>query len=108
MKLFKKLSIVVALAAVIPAYADEYKDTLNILKEKNVITQQEYESKLKAYEEREENKKFAEQRIDKDVSDSVKYRQARANDGSVTENGIGLKSKDGNNTIQFTGRLHMD
>jgi phosphate-selective porin OprO and OprP len=108
MKLFKKLSIVVALAAVIPAYADEYKDTLNILREKNVITQKEYESKLKAYEEREENKKFAEQRIDKDVSDSVKYRQARANDGSVTENGIGLKSKDGNNTIQLTGRIHMD
>jgi phosphate-selective porin OprO/OprP len=108
MKLFKKLSIVVALAAVIPAYADEYKDTLNLLREKNIITQQEYESKLKAYEEREENKKFAEQRIDKDVSDSVKYRQARANDGSVTENGLGLKSKDGNNTAQFTGRLHMD
>ena len=108
MKLFKKLSIVVALAALIPAYADEYKDTLNILREKNVITQKEYESKLKAYEEREENKKFAEQRIDKDVSDSVKYRQARANDGSVTENGIGLKSKDGNNTIQLTGRIHMD
>jgi len=108
MKLFKKLSIVVALAAVIPAYADEYKDTLNILREKNVITQKEYEAKLKAYEEREENKKFAEQRIDKDVSDSVKYRQARANDGSVTENGLGLKSKDGNNTAQFTGRIHMD
>jgi hypothetical protein len=108
MKLFKKLSIVVALAAVIPAYADEYKDTLNLLREKNIITQQEYETKLKAYEEKEENKKFAEQRIDKDVSDSVKYRQARANDGSVMENGIGLKSKDGNNTIQLTGRLHMD
>jgi phosphate-selective porin OprO/OprP len=108
MKLFKKLSIVVALAAVIPAYADEYKDTLNILREKNIITQKEYESKLNAYEEKEENKKFAEQRIDKDVSDSVKYRQARANDGSVTENGLGLKSKDGNNTAQFTGRIHMD
>jgi hypothetical protein len=61
MKLFKKLSIVVALAAVIPAYADEYKDTLNILREKNIITQKEYDVKLKAYEEREENKKFAEQ-----------------------------------------------
>ena len=108
MKLFKKLSIVVALAAVIPAYADEYKDTLNILREKNVITQQEYEDKLKAYEEKEENKRFAESRIDKDVSDNNKWRQARVNDGSVTENGIGLKSKDGNNTAQFTGRIHMD
>jgi phosphate-selective porin OprO/OprP len=108
MKLFKKLSIVVALAAVIPAYADEYKDTLNILREKNIITQQEYNNKLKTYEEKEENKKFAEQRIDKDVSESVKYRQARVNDGSVMENGIGLKSKDGNNTIQLTGRVHMD
>jgi phosphate-selective porin OprO/OprP len=108
MKLLKKLSIVVALAAVLPAYADEYKDTLSILREKNVITQKEYEARLKAYEEKEENKKFAEQRIDKDVSDSVKYRQARANDGSVTENGLGLKSKDGNNTAQFTGRLHND
>ncbi len=108
MKLLKKLSIVVALAAVIPAYADEYKDTLNILREKNVITQQEYEDKLKAYEEKEENKRFAESRIDKDVSDNNKWRQARANDGSVTENGIGLKSKDGNNTAQFTGRIHMD
>jgi len=108
MKLFKKLTLVVALAAVIPAYADEYKNTLEILREKNVITQQEYESKLKAYEEREENKKFAEQRIDKDVSDNNKWRQARANDGSVSENGIGLKSKDGNNTAQFTGRVHMD
>lgn len=108
MKLFKKLAIVVALSSIIPAYADEYKDTLNILRDKNVITQQEYETKLKAYEEKEENKKFAEQRIDKDVSDSNKYRIARINDGSVTENGIGLKSKDGNNTIQLTGRLHMD
>jgi phosphate-selective porin OprO/OprP len=108
MKFFKKLAIVVALSSIIPAYADEYKDTLNILRDKNVITQQEYETKLKAYEEKEENKKFAEQRIDKDVSDSNKYRIARINDGSVTENGIGLKSKDGNNTIQLTGRLHMD
>jgi phosphate-selective porin OprO/OprP len=108
MKLLKKLSIVIALATVIPAHADEYKNTLNILREKNIITQQEYDNKLKAYEEKEENKKFAEKRIDKDVSDSVKYRQARANDGSVMENGIGLKSKDGNNTIQLTGRVHMD
>jgi phosphate-selective porin OprO/OprP len=108
MKTLSKIALSIVLAFGSAAHADEYKDTLKILREKNILTQQEYESKLKDYEDKEENKKFVEQRIDKDVSESVKYRQARANDGSVTENGIGLKSKDGNNTIQLTGRLHMD
>ena len=108
MKTLSKITLAIVLAFGSTAHADEYKDTLQILREKNILTQQEYESKLKDYEDKEENKKFVEQRIDRDVSDSVKYRQARANDGSVTENGIGLKSKDGNNTIQLTGRLHMD
>lgn len=108
MKTFTKIALAISLAFSIPAYADEYKETLGILKEKGILTQQEYDSKLKAYEEKEENKKFIEQRIDRDVSDNNKYRIARINDGSVTENGIGLKSKDGNNTIQLTGRLHMD
>lgn len=106
---FKKIGVALALTMCFSvAQADTYIDTLNLLKEKGVITQAEYDAKMRDYEEKAENKKFAEQRIDKDVSDSVKYRQARANDGSVTENGIGLKSKDGNNTIQLTGRLHMD
>jgi len=108
MKTFTKIALAISLAFSIPAYADEYIDTLNILRDKGILTQKEYDAKVQAYEEKAENKKFAEQRIDKDVSESVKYRQARANDGSVTENGIGLKSKDGNNTIQLTGRLHMD
>jgi phosphate-selective porin OprO and OprP len=108
MKTFTKIALAISLAFSIPAYADEYIDTLNILRDKGILTQKEYDAKIKAYEDKAENKKFSEQRIDKDVSESVKYRQARANDGSVTENGIGLKSKDGNNTIQLTGRLHMD
>ena len=108
MKTFTKLALAISLAFVTPAYADDYKDTLNLLRDKGILTQQEYNDKLKDYEEKEENKKFIEQRIDKDVSDNNKYRIARINDGSVTENGIGLKSKDGNNTAQFTGRLHMD
>ena len=108
MKTFTKIALAISLAFSIPAYADEYKETLSILKDKGILTQQEYDSKLKAYEDKEENKKFVEQRIDRDVSESNKYRLARVNDGSVTENGIGLKSKDGNNTIQLTGRLHMD
>ena len=108
MKKLTKIALALSLAFSVPAYADEYLDTLNILRDKGILTQKEYDVKVQAYEERAENKRFAEQRIDKDVSESVKYRQARANDGSVSENGIGLKSKDGNNTIQLTGRLHMD
>jgi phosphate-selective porin OprO/OprP len=108
MKKLTKIALALSLAFSVPAYADEYLDTLNILRDKGILTQKEYDAKVQAYEERAENKRFAEQRIDKDVSESVKYRQARANDGSVSENGIGLKSKDGNNTIQLTGRLHMD
>jgi len=108
MKTFTKIALAIGLVFSVPAYADEYLDTLNILRDKGILTQKEYDAKVQAYEEKAENKKFSEQRIDKDVSDSVKYRQARANDGSVAENGIGLKSKDGNNTIQLTGRLHMD
>ncbi len=106
---FKKIGVALALTMCFNvAQADTYIDTLNLLKEKGVITQTEYDTRMRDYEEKAENKKFAEQRIDKDVSDSVKFRQARANDGSVTENGIGIKSKDGNTTAQFTGRLHMD
>lgn len=108
MKTFTKIALALSLAFTAPAYADEYVDTLNILRDKGILTQQEYDKKIQAYEEKAENRKFAEQRIDKDVSESNKYRQARINDGSVTENGIGLKSRDGNNTIQLTGRLHMD
>ena len=108
MKTFTKIALALSLAFAAPAYADEYIDTLNILKDKGVLTQKEYDAKVKAYEEKSENKRFSEYRIDKDVSDNNKWRQARANDGSVTENGVGLKSKDGNNTIQFGGRIHMD
>lgn len=108
MKTLLKVMLASALTSFVPAHADEYKDTLKILRDKNILSHKEYNDKLKEYEEKEENKKFAEQRIDKDVSDNNKYRIARVNDGSVTENGIGLKSKDGNNTVQLTGRLHMD
>jgi phosphate-selective porin OprO/OprP len=108
MKTFTKLALSVALVFSVPAYADDYVNTLRILKDKGVLTQKEYDVKIQEHEEKAENRKFSEFRIDKDVSENNKWRQARANDGSVTENGIGLKSKDGNNTIQLTGRLHMD
>jgi phosphate-selective porin OprO/OprP len=108
MKTITKLALAMTLAVAAPAYADEYISTLNILRDKGVLTQKEYDAKVKAYEEKSENKRFAEQRIDKDLRENFNYRFARANDGSVTENGVGLKSKDGNNTIQFGGRIHMD
>jgi phosphate-selective porin OprO/OprP len=91
-----------------PAKADEYTDTLDLLLQKSIITQQEYNAKIEAHNERLENKQFNAARIDKDLRDNNNSRFAKANDGSVTENGIGLKSKDGNTTAQFTGRIHMD
>ena len=103
MKTFTKIALCITMAFSLPVYADDYLDTLKLLKDKGILTQTEYDNKVQAHEEKAENRKFIEQRIDRDVSDSVKYRQARANDGSVAENGIGLKSKDGNNTIQLTG-----
>jgi hypothetical protein len=93
MKTFTKIALALSLAFSVPAYADEYVDTLNILRDKGILTQKEYDAKIQAYEERAENKKFAEQRIDKDVSESVKFRQAKANDGAVTENDLDSKVK---------------
>jgi phosphate-selective porin OprO/OprP len=106
----KKITIIAAIALCFaaPAIADEYKDTLDILLQKGIITQKEYNTKIEAHTERLENKQFNAARVDKDLRDNNNARFAKANDGSVMENGIGLKSKDGNNTIQLTGRLHMD
>ena len=108
MKTFTKIALAMSLVFATSAYADEYIGTLNILRDKGVLTQKEYDAKVKAYEEKSENKRFAEQRIDKDLRENFNYRFARANDGSVAENGVVLKSKDGNNTIQFGCRIHMD
>jgi phosphate-selective porin OprO/OprP len=106
----KKIAIIAAmtLCFAAPAKADEYTDTLDLLLQKSIITQQEYNAKIEAHNERLENKQFNAARIDKDLRDNNNSRFAKANDGSVTENGIGLKSKDGNTTAQFTGRIHMD
>jgi phosphate-selective porin OprO/OprP len=106
----KKITLIAAMAFCFasPAIADEYKDTLDLLLQKGIITQQEYNTKIEAHAERLENKQFNAARIDKDLRDNNNSRFTKANDGSVTENGFGLKSKDGNTTAQFTGRLHMD
>jgi phosphate-selective porin OprO/OprP len=106
----KKITLIAAMALCLasPAIANEYKDTLDLLLQKGIITQQEYNTKIEAHKDKQENQEFNRARIDKDLRENFNYRFARANDGSVTENGIGLKSKDGNNTIQLTGRVHMD
>jgi len=109
MKSFKKISLAIALTFCFgAAQADEYTDTLDLLLEKGIITKVEHTARLEAYRDKQENQEFNRARIDRDIRDNNNYRTSRANDGSVMENGIGLKSKDGNTTAQFTGRLHMD
>ena len=110
MKSFKKIALVAIVLSVFAttAQADEHTDLLDLLLQKNVITKQEHADRMEKYSEALENKQFNAARIDKDLRDNNNLRFNKANDGSVTENGIGLKSKDGNNTIQLTGRLHMD
>ena len=110
MKVFKKTILLTALmsAFVGPAMADEYSDTLDLLLQKNIITRQEYDTKITAHRDRLENSQFNSSRIDKDLRDNNNYRLSKSNDGAVMENGLGIKSKDGNTTAQFTGRVHMD
>ena len=107
-----KLATIVVLAGMIglsqTAAADDHTDLLDLLLQKGVITKQEHDARVTTYQETLENKQFNNSRIDKDVRDSNNYRIAKANDGSVLENGLGFKSKDGANTIQLTGRLHTD
>jgi phosphate-selective porin OprO/OprP len=106
----KKITLIAAMALCFasPAMADEYRDTLDILLQKRIITQQEYNTKIEAHNERLENKQFNAARVDKDLRDNNNSRFAKSNDGAVLENGLGFKSKDGANVIQLTGRLHTD
>jgi len=107
---FKKLALVATMLSVFAtaAQADEHTDLLDLLLQKGIITKQEHADRMEKYSETLENKQFNAARIDKDLRDNNNLRFNKANDGSVAENGIGLKSKDGSNTIQLTGRLHMD
>lgn len=109
MKKFKLIAAAVAMVFVATtAQADEHTDLLDLLLQKGIITKQEHATRVEAYRDQQENKQFNAARIDKDLRDNNNARFSKASDGSVTENGIGLKSKDGSNTIQLTGRLHMD
>jgi phosphate-selective porin OprO and OprP len=106
----KKLTIISLLAMCFtsPVMADEYTDTLDILLQKGILTKQEHSAKIEAHKDRLENSQFNSSRVDKDLRDNNNYRLGKVNDGAVMENGLGIKSKDGNTTAQFTGRIHMD
>ncbi len=82
MKTFTKLALATSLAFCFtaPAMADEYKDTLDLLLQKGIITQQEYNTKIEAHTERLENKQFNAARIDKDLRDNNNSRFTKAND----------------------------
>lgn len=110
MKSFKKIALVAVVLSVFAtvAKADEHTDLLDLLLQKGLITQQEHAVRIEAYKDILENKQFNAARIDKDMRENNNLRLSKSKDGSVLENGIGLKSTDGNNTIQLTGRLHMD
>lgn len=111
-KMIAAKRIAVAVAAVCatlsaPAFAaNDTKNLLDLMLKKGVITQAEYDEYMKsdAYE----NSQFKDQRIDQDVSKSVKFMQKRDKDGAVKGSGFGLVSEDGKNEINLTGRLHLD
>ena len=106
----KKITIIslLALCFASPAMADDYTDTLDILLQKGILTKEEHATKVEAHKDKVENAQFNSSRVDKDLRDNNNYRLSKASDGAVMENGLGIKSKDGNTTAQFTGRIHMD
>jgi phosphate-selective porin OprO/OprP len=92
-----------------PAFAaGDVKGLLDLMLKKGVITQADYDQYMEASKDSMENQSFKEQRIDQDVSKSIKFIQKRDKDGSVKENGFGFKSADGNSEVNLTGRLHFD
>lgn len=112
-KLIAAKRVAIAVAAVCaslsaPVYANDSKALLDLMLKKGVITQKDYEEFVEATKDAAENKAFKEQRLDQDVSKAVKFLQKNADAGQVMKNGIGIQSADGENTIQLTGRVHMD
>jgi phosphate-selective porin OprO/OprP len=108
----KRIAVAVAtvcatLAA--PAYAtDDVKNLLDLMLKKGVISQQDYDKFIADNADAAENKQFKEQRLDNDVTKSVKFMQKRDKDGAVGENGFGLTSANGDHTVNLTGRVHFD
>ncbi len=108
----KRLAIAVATVCAslsAPAFAGaDNKALLDLMLKKGVITQKDYDEFLDASRDAEENKAFKEKRVDQDLAKANAYLQKNADAGQVMKNGIGIQSADGENSIQLTGRIHMD
>jgi phosphate-selective porin OprO/OprP len=108
----KRLAVAVATVCAtlaVPAYAtDDVKNVLDLMLKKGVISQQDYDQFMKDNADAAENKQFKEKRLDQDVAKANAYLIKNAEAGQVMKNGIGIQSADGQNSIQLTGRLHMD
>ncbi len=105
--------VAIAVAAVcaslaMPAVAADNKALLDLMLKKGVITQKDYNDFIEATKDAEENQAFKEQRLDQDVTKSVKYMQKREKDGAVKESGFGLVSANGEHSVNLTGRVHFD
>ena len=106
--------IAVAVASVcatlsMPAMAsEELKGLMDLLLKKGVITQQEYDTHVKAAQNAAENQTLVEKRQVQDLSKATKHIDKQAKDGSVKSNGFGLESADGQHSINLTGRVHFD
>ena len=103
----------IAVAAVCASFsatasASDYKPLLDLMLKRGMITQQDYDEVIEATKDAEENKAFKELRTDQNLAKVNEYLRKNADAGSIMKNGIGMQSADGRNTIQLTGRLHMD
>lgn len=106
--------VAVAVAAVCaslsaPAFAAaDNKALLDLMLKKGVITQKDYDEFVDTTRDAEENKAFKEKRVDQDLAKANAYILKNADAGQVMKNGIGIQSANGDNSIQLTGRIHMD
>ncbi len=108
----KRMAIAVAAVCAsltAPAFATtDNKALLDLMLKKGVITQKDYDEFVDATRDAEENKAFKEKRVDQDLAKASAFLQKNADAGQVMKNGIGIQSADGANSIQLTGRIHMD
>ena len=107
----KKIAIAVATVCMslsLPASGNENKRLLDLMLKRGVITQKDYDEYIEASKDEEENKAFRELRTDQNLAKVNDFMQKNADAGKIMKNGIGFQSADGRNTIQLTGRMHMD